>query len=178
MLPTIEKFVAASRVCLVCSAAVDIRPERLPGTAPCPKCGISLWFSSSPASGTSEFILPLFTLDLAADIPKKEVIARVVNQLVVVGLIRPEYETEVVAGILIRETLGTTGIGEGIALPHTKHPRMERSIGAIFRLVASVTFDSIDHKPVHTLGVVVSPSDKPQEHLRTLAAICKDLRGR
>ena len=78
---------------------------------------------------------------------------------------------------LRREGFGTTGIGEGIALPHTKHPKMERSIGAIVHLETSVVFDSIDGQPVHTLGVVVSPVDKPQEHLRILAAVCKDLGG-
>jgi PTS system fructose-specific IIA component/PTS system nitrogen regulatory IIA component len=136
-----------------------------------------LWFSASHPSGQPEIILPSLTLDIAADSSKKEVVARVIHHLVDVGLIRPEYEAEIVAGILRREALATTGIGKGIALPHVKHPKVERSIGAIVRLAVSVGFDSSDGQPVHTLGVVVSPLDRPQEHLRILAAVCKDLAG-
>jgi PTS system fructose-specific IIA component/PTS system nitrogen regulatory IIA component len=136
-----------------------------------------LWFSASQSGGQPEVILPSLTLDIAAGSSKKEVVSRVIHHLVAIGLIRPEHEGEVVAGIIRREGFGTTGIGEGIALPHTKHPKVQRSIGAIVHLETSVVFDSIDGRPVHTLGVVVSPVDKPQEHLRILAAVCKDLGG-
>jgi PTS system fructose-specific IIA component/PTS system nitrogen regulatory IIA component len=137
-----------------------------------------LWFSTSAADGQPEIILPSMTLAITSECSKEVVVSRVVAQLVGLGLVRAEYESEVVAGILKREALATTAIGKGIALPHTKHPKVEHSVGAIVYLSARVAFDSIDGEPVHTLGVVVSPTDRPKEHLRTLAAMCKDLGGR
>jgi mannitol/fructose-specific phosphotransferase system IIA component (Ntr-type) len=167
----------AAKLCLVCGASLEVRPARLPGTAPCARCGAVLWFSACTADGQPEVVLPVVKLNLDPESSKEAVIARVAHELAALGLIRGELEGSVGAAILKRESQATTGIGKGIALPHAKHAGIERSFGAVVQLARSVPFDSIDGVPVHTLGVVLSPLDKPQEHMRFLGAVWRDLTG-
>lgn len=75
--------------------------------------------------------------------------------------------------LLAREALGSTGFGNGIALPHARNPivlRVERPAVAICYLARPVEFDALDGKPVHTLVTLVSPSTRAHLHLLALAA--------
>jgi PTS system nitrogen regulatory IIA component len=100
---------------------------------------------------------------------KPEVLAATVRALP----LPPEVDRDFLTTVLeAREAMGSTGIGDGIAIPHVRNPillHVERPFVALCMLAHGVDFDAIDSQPVHTLFVVVS-SDVPT-HLRILARL-------
>ena len=69
--------------------------------------------------------------------------------------------------------MGSTGIGDGVALPHCKMSTLDRVVVAVARLDEAVEFSSVDGQPVHLVFLVISPEDQPAAHLHCLAAISK-----
>jgi len=83
----------------------------------------------------------------------------------------------IVKAILKREELGSTGIGRGVAVPHTKHPSVERLIGAVAVSAEGVDFSSLDGEKVHLFFLLISPPDRPGDHLRALESVSRQLRN-
>lgn len=73
--------------------------------------------------------------------------------------------------LLERERLGSTGIGEGIAIPHCRLPGCDRITGVLVKLEQPVDFDAVDNLPVDLVFALVVPDEQNDEHLQTLAAI-------
>lgn len=78
--------------------------------------------------------------------------------------------------LLKREKLGSTGIGQGIAIPHGKLPSIGRVYGLFARLAQPVDFESIDGQPVDLVFVLLAPEDAGADHLKALAKISRLLR--
>ncbi|MBI5445185.1 MAG: PTS sugar transporter subunit IIA, partial [Deltaproteobacteria bacterium] len=82
-------------------------------------------------------------------------------------------------GVLLdREKLGSTGIGEGIAIPHGKLRELDRVVGVFGRSRPGVDFDSMDGAPVHLLFLLLAPEASASSHLKALARISRLLRDR
>ena len=88
--------------------------------------------------------------------------------------------------LLERERLGTTGVGNGIAIPHGKLASLDRLYGLFARLGTSINFDSIDEQPVDLIFLLLAPENAGADHLKALArvsrllrdkAVCEKLRG-
>ena len=77
-----------------------------------------------------------------------------------------------------RERLGSTAIGDGIAIPHGKLPGLKGVIGAFGRHVAGVDFDSLDGSPTHLFFLLVAPEDSVGQHLKALARVSRLLKDR
>ena len=77
--------------------------------------------------------------------------------------------------LVARERLGSTGLGEGCALPHARVPDLDRTRAAFLRLDKGVDFDSPDHVPVDLVFGLLVPEESADEHLETLAAIARIL---
>ena len=107
---------------------------------------------------------------------KPGVIRELVEGLTASGAINPADQESVIAAILKREELGSTSIGRGIAVPHTKHPSVSKLIGAVGVSHEGVDFDSLDGDKVHLFFLVVSPLDRPADHLRALENTAARLR--
>jgi PTS system nitrogen regulatory IIA component len=88
-----------------------------------------------------------------------------------------EDEEELVRLLLDRESLGSTAIGGGVAIPHAKLRFLPEMIVAFGRSTSGVDFQSLDKKPVHLFFLLVTPDDKPGEHLKTLARISRILKN-
>jgi nitrogen PTS system EIIA component len=88
-----------------------------------------------------------------------------------------EDEEHLVRVLLERESLGSTGIGDGVAIPHGKLPMLSEMIIAFGRSSRGIAFDSMDAKPVHLIFLLVTPEDRPGEHLRALARISRILKN-
>jgi PTS system nitrogen regulatory IIA component len=113
--------------------------------------------------------------DIEAD-EKPDVIRELVKSLASAGAI-PGGEVEgIVAAIMKREDLGSTGIGRGVAVPHTKHASVERLVGTVGISMEGIDFNSLDGDKVHLLFLLVSPPDRPGDHLRALENISRQLR--
>jgi PTS system fructose-specific IIA component/PTS system nitrogen regulatory IIA component len=98
------------------------------------------------------------------------------DALVEAGSIAPGDLESIVKAIMKREDLGSTGIGRGVAVPHTKHPSVSRLVGTVAVSRAGVDFDSLDGEPVQLFFLLVSPPDRPGDHLRALENISRQLR--
>src|SRR5882724_3181126 len=113
--------------------------------------------------------------DLEAD-DKPAIIKELVESLARNGAIAPDEVQGIVAAIMKREELGSTGIGRGVAVPHTKHASVERLVGTVGVSTEGVDFNSLDGDKVHLLFLLVSPPDRPGDHLRALENISRQLR--
>lgn len=78
-------------------------------------------------------------------------------------------ERRALEAVLARERLGSTGIGEGVALPHGRVPQLKHAIGAFATLERAMDYDSVDRKPVVMAFVLLVPENAAQEHLRILS---------
>ncbi len=85
---------------------------------------------------------------------------------------------ELVRVLMDREALGSTGIGEGIAIPHAKLPLLREMVVAFGKSSSGIDFHSVDGRPAHLFFLLVTPDDNPGEHLRTLARISRILKNR
>lgn len=82
----------------------------------------------------------------------------------------------VIRAILNREELGSTGIGMGVAVPHTRHPTLQRLVGAVALSGTGVDFAALDGEPVNIFFLLVSPQNQPGDHLRALENISRHLK--
>mgnify|MGYP000568357024 FL=1 len=80
--------------------------------------------------------------------------------------------------LIERERLGTTGVGNGVAIPHGKLPELNRLTALFARLEAPVDFDAIDEQPVDLICVLLAPEGAGADHLKALARISRVLRDR
>ena len=107
---------------------------------------------------------------------KEGVIEEMVQALLDAGKIKEDELDSIVKAVLKREELGSTGIGRGVAVPHTKHPSVDRLVGTVAVSREGVDFDSLDGDKVHLFFLLVSPPDRPGDHLRALENISRRLR--
>lgn len=108
---------------------------------------------------------------------KEATIRAMVSSLKASGSIQADDEEGIVAAILRREELGSTGIGNGVAVPHTKHPSVTGLVATVAVATEGVDFASLDGEPVFILFLLVSPPDRPGDHLRALESISRHLRN-
>ncbi len=83
---------------------------------------------------------------------------------------------ELSAILMERESLGSTGIGEGIAIPHGKYPKIKFLTGAIGRSLKGINFQSMDNQPAHLFFLLVAPENSAGLHLKALAKISRLLK--
>ena len=85
---------------------------------------------------------------------------------------------QVVSGLVEREQLGSTSVGDGFAIPHCKTQGLGQIAIALARFNNGVDFGGNDHEPVSFLFVVLSPPDQPAAHLQVLSQIARVLKRR
>lgn len=79
--------------------------------------------------------------------------------------------------LLQRERLGSTGVGEGFAIPHSKVKGLDQLFGAAFLLEKPIDFDALDGEPVDVLFLLLAPEDSGADHLKALARIARLFRA-
>ena len=107
---------------------------------------------------------------------KEGVIREMVEGLRAAGQFKNADVEDIIRAILKRELLGSTGIGRGVAIPHTKHSGVERLIGTVAVSSKGVGFESLDGEPVYVFVLLISPQDRPGDHLRALENVSRRLR--
>lgn len=107
---------------------------------------------------------------------KEEVLREIVGRLAESGVISDgALALEV---LLERERLGSTGIGEGIAIPHGKLPELKSVVAAFGRSAEGVEFESLDGEPVRIVFLLLSPESNASIHLKALARVSRMLKNR
>ena len=104
------------------------------------------------------------------------VIRELVRLLADTGLLDNALVDRIVKSIVTRErTRGTTGFGKGVAVPHAKVEGLSRVMAAVGRSSRGIDFSSLDGEPVYGVFLIVSPADQPEEHLRAMDLIFRNL---
>lgn len=78
--------------------------------------------------------------------------------------------------VMERERLGSTGVGEGVAVPHARLAGLEAPIGGYMRLVQGVDFEAIDERPCDLIFMLLAPQSSGADHLRALAQVSRTFR--
>ncbi len=118
------------------------------------------------------------TTDLKAHGAKEDVIRELVGLLVRAGSIKEKDVLKLVQILLKRESLGSTGIGQGVAIPHGKSDCVSKLVAAFGVSRTGINFDSLDGEPVHLLFLLVAPEDSAGPHLKALARISRLLKDK
>ena len=82
------------------------------------------------------------------------------------------------SALMEREALGSTGIGENVAIPHAKISAIDQIITVFGRSIKGIEFDSLDKKPVHFIYLVLAPMNSSGQHLKVLARISRLLKNK
>ena len=125
----------------------------------------------------SDFVVRQAILTDLQAATKEEAIRAMVVSLAAAGSVKTTDQEGIIAAILKREELGSTGIGKGVAVPHTKHPSVDKLVATVAISRTGVEFASLDGDQVQILFLLVSPPDRPGDHLRALENISRHLRN-
>ena len=102
-------------------------------------------------------------------------IRELVQALAAAGAIAEEDAEAVARAAIQRENQGSTGFGKGVAVPHVKHPKVERIMATIGRSAGGIDFAALDRAPVYTIVMLLSPLDNPDVHLQAMENIFRHL---
>ncbi|MFH0731535.1 MAG: PTS sugar transporter subunit IIA [Candidatus Omnitrophota bacterium] len=114
-------------------------------------------------------------IDLKAD-TKEHVIKELLDMLVESGAIKNKDKLFKI--LMNREALGSTGIGQGVGIPHGKTDAVTDIVGAFGISKAGVDFDSLDGEPTHIFFLLLAPEDTAGPHLKALAKISRLLKDK
>lgn len=117
------------------------------------------------------------TNDLEAD-SKEDVINELVGLLVEAGALEKRQKNKVVDVLMAREALGSTAIGQGIAIPHGKSEATDTLVAALGVSKKGVNFDSLDGEPAYIFFLLVAPIDSAGPHLKALARVSRLLKDK
>ena len=105
----------------------------------------------------SEFIVTEAIVPNVQATDRDGVVRELVASLADAGALPAAAVDEVTAAVLEREKKGSTGFGKGVAVPHVKHPQVKKMAGTIGRSEAGVDFAALDHQPVYSVVLLLSP---------------------
>ncbi len=109
---------------------------------------------------------------------KMDVISEMVTMLVESGIIEKKNKNKIIEGLMAREALGSTAIGQGIAIPHTKSDTVDDLTSALAISKKGVNFDSLDGEPAYIFFLLIAPSDSAGPHLKALARVSRLLKDK
>lgn len=105
-------------------------------------------------------------------INSKKRLLEVLSELLAAGG-TPYLQAEIFESLLARERLGSTGFGNGVAIPHGRVRSASHAVGAFLRLDEPVDYDAIDGKPVDLVFAMIVPEESTEEHLQALSALAE-----
>ncbi len=106
---------------------------------------------------------------------RDDAVRELIGSLVRDGAAEEASEPELVEKLLDRERKGSTGFGRGVAVPHVKHKGVREIRAAIGISEHGIDFNALDKQPVYTVFLLLSPEDRPEEHLQAMETIFKNL---
>ena len=109
---------------------------------------------------------------------KADLIAEMVGLLVDAGAIDKKHKNKIIESLMTRESLGSTAIGQGIAIPHAKSEHVTQLVSALAVSKKGINFDSLDGEPAYIFFLLVAPSDSAGPHLKALARVSRLLKDK
>lgn len=109
---------------------------------------------------------------------KKELIEEIVGMMVDAGAFEKKNKAKIIDVLMAREVLGSTAIGQGIAIPHGKTDCVDKLVAGLAVSKRGVDFDALDGEPVYIFFLLVAPSDSVGPHLKALARVSRLLKDK
>jgi len=122
-----------------------------------------------------EFIIPEAIVANLKASDRDGAIRELVSSLAERGALPTTAVDEVVTALVKREQNGSTGFGKGVAVPHVKHPKVKQMSGTIGRSEAGIDFAALDHQPVYSIVLLLSPENQPKQHLDAMNIVFSNL---
>ena len=116
-------------------------------------------------------LTPERTLDGVHGVSKKKILEFIADRIS--SEVLEINAKELFEALVGRERIGTTGLGEGVAIPHCRCKACPEPVGLFMRLAEPVDFDSVDKKPVDLVFALIVPEDENQEHLEILKTLAE-----
>lgn len=123
----------------------------------------------------SDIVIPAAVQPRLASNTRDEVIGELLGLLIAAGAASASLRAELLASALDREKRSSTGFGKGVAVPHIKHPDAQKVSLAVGLSPGGIDFNSLDKQPVHSVFLLLSPTHKPEEHLKAMEVIFQRL---
>jgi mannitol/fructose-specific phosphotransferase system IIA component (Ntr-type) len=102
---------------------------------------------------------------------RDEAIAALMDMLVDAGKVGQGDRDEFIKAVIKRENRGSTGFGNGVAVPHLKQASVKTVVAAIAICAEGIDFNALDGNPVHSIFLLLSPEDQPELHLEAMEAV-------
>ncbi len=179
-------FKAITRVCvallLLCVVVAGCSKKQAPATQPAPPPNLSSGIAAPDEDQTTSQSSRVGETPLVGSelIDEDSISARALEDLNRDSPLQPVFygldSSEVLRQLEARESLGSTGFGRGVAIPHARVAGINRPVAAFFRLEAPVLFDAADAMPVDLVFGLLSPDQAGTAHLHALAAISRMMR--
>ncbi len=106
---------------------------------------------------------------------RDDAVTELIDALVTSGSITKSLRNDLIKQIMDREKHGSTGFGKGVAVPHVKHSKIKKMVAAIGVSQNGVDFNALDKEAVYSVVLLLSPEDKPDEHLQAMENIFSNL---
>lgn len=122
-----------------------------------------------------DIVVPNAILPDLSSTQRDDAVAEMIDALVAAGALSPGLKDEFIKAIIKREKRGSTGFGHGVAVPHVKHTAISKMAVAIGISRSGIEFNALDKQPVYSVFLLLSPEDKPEDHLDAMEAIFGNL---
>ncbi len=106
---------------------------------------------------------------------REDAVREMIQALVDAGTLASEEQDEFTKAVMSRERKGSTGFGNGVAVPHVKSAKIDKITVAVGISKDGIEFNALDKQPVYSLFLLLSPEDRPEEHLDAMEAIFGNL---
>ncbi len=127
---------------------------------------------------TSEFLCAKAVSSDLKSTTKPDVIAELVDLLIGAGSVDKKHRKKILEVLMAREALGSTAIGQGIAIPHGKCDCIKKLVGCLGVSRKGIKFDSLDGEPAYIFFLLIAPVDSAGPHLKALARISRLLKDK
>lgn len=125
-----------------------------------------------------EFLSQKAILTDIKSVKKEDVIKEMVDALIGAGEMDKRHRAKLCEALMARESLGSTAIGQGVAIPHAKCDCVEKLVAAFALSRKGIDFDSLDGEPAYIFFLLLAPQDSAGPHLKALARISRLLKDK
>jgi fructose-specific phosphotransferase system IIA component len=109
---------------------------------------------------------------------KKELIDEMVGMMVEAGAFEKKHKVKIIDVLMAREALGSTAIGQGIAIPHGKTDCVDKLVAGLAISKKGIDFDALDGEPAYIFFLLAAPMDSAGPHLKALARVSRLLKDK
>ena len=123
----------------------------------------------------SEFIVKEAVVAELTSADRDAALREMVEALAEAGAAPMAAVDEIVDALIKREKQASTGFGKGVAVPHAKHAKVKQMTGTVGRSATGIDFAALDHQPVYSIVLLLSPENQPQQHLQAMNIVFSNL---